>query len=80
MEREIDMSTAQIEKAFAAWPQVEPTLRVPHNDREYRQLVKLLDRLIDEVGENEDHPLASFMEVIGVLIEKYEDDKVPVLS
>jgi HTH-type transcriptional regulator/antitoxin HigA len=47
---------------------------------EYRQLVNLLDRLIDEVGENEDHPLASFMEVIGVLIEKYEDDKVPVLS
>jgi hypothetical protein len=35
------MTTAQIEKAFAAWPQVEPTLRVPHNDREFRQLVKL---------------------------------------
>ena len=25
------MSTAQIEKAFEAWPQVEPTLHVPHN-------------------------------------------------
>lgn len=47
---------------------------------EHRRLVKLLDRLIDEVGEDEDHPLASFMEVIGVLIEKYEDDKVPMLS
>jgi HTH-type transcriptional regulator / antitoxin HigA len=80
MEREIAMSTAQIEKAFAAWPQVEPTLRVPHNEREYRQLVKLLDLLTDEVGEDEEHPLASFMEVIGVLIEKYEDDKVPLLS
>ena len=50
------MSSAQIEKAFAVWPQVEPTLRVPHSDREYRQLVKLLDRLIDEVGEDEKHP------------------------
>ena len=80
MESEINMSTAQIEKAFAVWPQVEPTLRVPHNDREYRQLVKLLDRLIDDVGENENHPLASMMEVIGVLIEKYEDEKVPILS
>ena len=68
-----------IEKAFKPWPQVEPTLRVPHNDREYRQLVKLLDRLVDEVGENEKHPLASLMEVIGVLIEKYEDEKVPEL-
>lgn len=74
------MSTAQMEKAFAVWPQVEPTLRVPHNDREYRQLVKLLDRLIDEVGENENHPLASMMEVLGVLIEKYEDEHVAELA
>jgi len=80
MEREIVMSTAQIEKAFAVWPQIEPTLRVPHNDREYRQLVKLLDRLIDEVGEDEDHPLASMMEVLGVLIEKYEDEHVAELA
>ncbi len=49
---------------------------MPHSEREYRQLVKLLDRLADEVGENENHPLASLMEVIGVLIEKYEDEHV----
>ena len=74
------MSTIQLEKAFAAWPQVEPALRVPRNEREYRRLVKLLDRLIDEVGENEEHPLASMMEVLGVLVEKYEDDHVPELT
>jgi HTH-type transcriptional regulator/antitoxin HigA len=55
-------------------------LHVPHNEREYRQLVKLLDRLVDEVGENESHPLASLMEVLGVLIEKYEDENVPELA
>jgi len=69
----------QIEKALEAWPKVRPALFVPRNEREYRQLVKLLDRLVDEVGEDENHPLASFMEVIGVLIEKYEDEKVPLL-
>lgn len=74
------MSTTQMEKAFAAWPQVEPALRVPRTDREYRQLVKLLDRLVDEVGEDEDHPLASLMEVLGVLIEKYEDEHVAELA
>jgi HTH-type transcriptional regulator/antitoxin HigA len=74
------MSTVQIEKAFAAWPQVEPALRIPRTEREYRQLVKLLDRLVDEVGEDEDHPLASMMEVLAVLIEKFEDDHVPVLA
>jgi hypothetical protein len=46
---------------------------------EYERLTGLLDRLIDEVGEDETHPLASLMEVIGVLIEKYEDENVPVL-
>ncbi len=37
-------------------------------------LVAVLDRLIDMVGVNENHPLASLMEVIGILIEKYEDE------
>ena len=71
------MSTAQIEKAFQAWPQVEPTLRVPHNEREYRQLVKHLDLLVDE---DETHPLASMMEVIGILIEKFEDEHLAELA
>ena len=74
------MSTAQIEKALKAWPQVNSALFVPSNEREYRQLVKLLDRLIDEVCEDESHPLASMMEIIGVLIEKYEDEHVPEMA
>lgn len=80
MERELIMSTAQIEKAFQAWPQIEPALRVPHSEPEYRRLVKLLDRLVDEVGENENHPLASLMEVLGVLVGKYEDENVAELA
>jgi HTH-type transcriptional regulator/antitoxin HigA len=55
-------------------------LPAPHNDREYRQLVKQLDRLVDEAGEDENHPLASMMEVLGVLIEKYEDERVAELA
>ena len=40
------------------------------------------DRLgtTDEVGENESHPIASLMEVLGVLIEKYEDEHVPEIT
>jgi HTH-type transcriptional regulator/antitoxin HigA len=53
---------------------------MPRNDREYRRLVKLLDRLVDEVGENENHPPASLMDVLGVLIEKYEDENVAELA
>ena len=50
---------------------------VPHTEQEYEEAVGLLDNLIDEVGENEAHPLASWMGVLGLLIEKYEDEHVP---
>ena len=52
----------------------------PHNEREYEALVELLDALIDRVGEDETHPLASLMEVVGSLIERYEDEHVPELA
>jgi HTH-type transcriptional regulator/antitoxin HigA len=39
-----------------------------------------LDWLIDQVGEDERHPLASLIEVVGVLIECYENEHVPELG
>ena len=53
---------------------------MPHTESEYEGLVTLLDALIDRVGEDESHPLASLMEVIGTLIERYEDEYVPKLK
>ena len=35
--------------------------------------------MIDEVGEDENHPLASLLEVLSVLVEKYEAEHVPEL-
>ena len=55
------------------------TLFVPYTEEQYNQLVKFLDKLIDEVGENESHPLASLMEIIGILIEQYENNHLPEL-
>lgn len=55
------------------------TLFVPTTEEQYNQLVKFLDKLTDEVGDNENHPLASLMEIIGVLIEHYENNYVPEL-
>ena len=40
----------------------------------------MTDELVDEVGNDESHPFASLMEVIGLLIEKYEDEHVPELA
>jgi HTH-type transcriptional regulator/antitoxin HigA len=74
------MTTSEMETVEQVWPTLAPLLFVPHTEREYDRLVQMLDTLIDVVGEDEDHPLASLMEIIGVLIEKYEDEQVPDLA
>ena len=72
--------TATLKKSLTHWPELSHAVFVPHTDTEYRRLVRLLDQLVDEAGNDESHPLASLMEVIGLLIEKYEDDHVPELE
>ena len=75
-----DMSVAELEKVTKAWPPISHAVRVPRTEAGYRDLVELLDRITDEVGQDENHPLASLMDVLGVLIEKYEDEQVPELT
>jgi HTH-type transcriptional regulator / antitoxin HigA len=74
------MTPVQIETTKRYWPHLADTLHVPRTETEYQQLVGLLDKLVDEVGEDENHPLASLMELLGVLIERYEDEHVPELQ
>jgi HTH-type transcriptional regulator/antitoxin HigA len=74
------MSLAELENVTKAWPPISRAVRVPRTDEDYRELVELLDRVTDQVGEDENHSLASLMDVLGVLIEKYEDEHVPQLT
>jgi HTH-type transcriptional regulator/antitoxin HigA len=74
------MTTSELTTVEHVWPSLAPLLFVSHSEREYDRLVQLLDTLIDVVGEDETHPLASLMEIVGVLIEKYEDEPVPEIS
>ena len=62
----------QLKEIAKVWPDIQPIFSVPHNEKDYNKLVNFLDNLIDEVGEKENHPLASLMETIGSLIETYE--------
>ena len=38
----------------------------------------LLDRLLDDIGEDASHPLFGFLEVLGTLVESYESDHVEI--
>ena len=70
----------QLEKIAKIWPGIQNIFSVPHNHKEYKRLVHILDGLIDEVGENETHPLASLMETLGSLIESYEAQNIPEIE
>jgi HTH-type transcriptional regulator/antitoxin HigA len=74
------MSIAELEQVTKAWPPLSRAVRVPRNEEDYQELVQFLDRVTDEVGEDENHSLASLMDVLGVLIEKYEDEHVEELT
>ncbi len=72
--------THALKTSLTHWPELSQSVFVPHTEADYQRLVALLDELVDEVGNDESHALASLMEVIGLLIEKYEDEHVPELE
>ena len=67
----------QLKEIAKVWPNIQSVFSVPHNEKDYNNLVNLLDGLIDEVGNDESHPLSSLMETIGNLIETYESQNYP---
>ena len=75
-----NMSVAELENMTKAWPPISRAVRVPHTEADYRELVELLDRITDEVGEDKNQPLASLMDVLGVLIQNTKDEHVPQLT
>jgi HTH-type transcriptional regulator/antitoxin HigA len=73
----VAMFNCNLQQAAQVWPQISGILSVPHTDDEYERSIVLLNELIDEVGEDESHPLASLMATVGSLIENYETQHIP---
>lgn len=47
--------------------------------KDYARAVQLLDAVIDEIGEDEKHPMAELADALGVFVEQYEAEhaKIP---
>ena len=70
----------QLKEIAKVWPDIQDLLSVPYNEKAYKRLVSLLDDVMDEVGNDESHPLASLMETLGSLIEIYEGHNIPEIE
>ena len=49
-----------------------------HNDADYAQARATMDALLDEVGDNESHPLAEVLDYLADQVKAYEDEKFPI--
>ena len=65
----------EIQIAQDTWPQLASIIFVPHTENDYHRLSALRDDLGTLVDKRKNHPLASLMEVMEALIEKYEADR-----
>jgi HTH-type transcriptional regulator/antitoxin HigA len=60
-----------------SWKVIAPLLSV-NNEEEYDAAVKLLNELLDEIGDNEEHPLYSLLDTLGNLIWVYDEKHYPM--
>ena len=68
----------QIKNAvFKSWRIIASLFSI-RNKREHNTAVKRLNELLDEIGEDEKHPLYSLLDTLGTLIEAYEDEHHPI--
>ena len=74
------MQVLDLDQTITNWKAIADNVFVPHTEADYDRLVSILDGLIDRVGEDQNHPLASLMEVVGALIENYESEHTPELE
>ena len=70
----MSLMTPQLERS---WKQVSALLQI-RNEQEYDSAVERLNSLIDEVGTNEQHPLYSFLDILGAVVHAWEEQHRPM--
>lgn len=67
----------EYEKVVDSWTGCAPFLSPPAAADDLDRLIDFSDYLIDRIGEDEHHPLLGLLDIIGTLIENYENETMP---
>jgi HTH-type transcriptional regulator/antitoxin HigA len=59
------------------WTAISPLLSL-RNEQECDRVVERLNRLLDEVGTDEQHPLYTLLDTLGTLLHAYEEEHHPI--
>jgi HTH-type transcriptional regulator/antitoxin HigA len=55
-----------------------PQFRPIRNERDYERMQSLMEHLLEEVGEDEDHKLSDLLDVVSTLVREYESHHFPL--
>jgi HTH-type transcriptional regulator / antitoxin HigA len=59
------------------WQAIGPLLTI-RSERDYDVAVARLGSLLEEIGDDEKHPLYGLLDTLGTLIQAYEDEHMPI--
>ncbi|MFY9826501.1 MAG: transcriptional regulator [Thermoanaerobaculia bacterium] len=69
--------TPLLERTREHWQAIEPLLTI-RDEPDYAAAIELLDTLLREVGDDEQHPLYRLLDTLGTLVHAYEEEHVPI--
>jgi HTH-type transcriptional regulator/antitoxin HigA len=74
------MSTSLVRESQAAYRRLRRfiPLGILRSEKDYRKAVAILDEILDEIGENEAHPLADLAEALALFIHSYEESRAKI--
>ena len=71
-----------IEKLTPAWRELEAMapvkLRAISSDRHCREMVSFMNALLDDIGDDESHPLVGLLDIVTTFVHDYEERQVQV--
>ena len=74
---------ADLDRLVPAWKGLRkstPFFGPIRNERDYARMLSLLDGLLNEVGDDEDHPLADLLDMVGLLVAQYDQENGPQIE
>lgn len=75
-------STRSVGDLAPAWRELEARtpvkLRAITSERHYRAMVEFMNDLLDDIGDNESHPLAGLLDVVTTFVHEFEERNVEI--
>jgi HTH-type transcriptional regulator / antitoxin HigA len=75
-------SNDDLEALAPAWREFQTRtpvkLRTVENERHYRAMVGLMNKLVDEIGDRETHPLMGLLDIVTFFVRDYEERNIEI--